>query len=93
MSLGPSGRVRDALTIAIAGNPNCGKSALFNAPRFTLGIQDLQSGFSFVTLAMAIFALPEAFHMVLDPKRAKRGEEGGEIKGLMITKDEAKKKN
>ena len=61
-----------------------GESALFNAPRFTMGIQDLQSGFSFITLAMAMFALPEAFHMVLDPRRSiahrRRRQLSGEIK-------------
>jgi putative tricarboxylic transport membrane protein len=89
-----TGKVAKALLMTIVGlmMATVGESALFNAPRFTMGVQDLQSGFSFVTLAMAIFALPEAFHMVLDPKRSKIGDgTGGEIKGLMITKDEAKK--
>ena len=89
-----TGKVAKALLMTIVGlmMATVGESALFNAPRFTMGIQDLQSGFSFVTLAMAMFALPEAFHMVLDPKRSKRGDgTSGEIKGLMITKKEAKK--
>lgn len=89
-----TGKVAKALLMTIVGlmMATVGESALFNAPRFTMGIQDLQSGFSFITLAMAMFALPEAFHMVLDPKRSQRGENGGgEIKDLMITRHEAKK--
>ncbi|MEM7406316.1 MAG: tripartite tricarboxylate transporter permease [Pseudomonadota bacterium] len=89
-----SGKVAKALLMTIVGlmMATVGESALFNAPRFTMGIQDLQSGFSFITLAMAIFALPEAFHMVLDPSRSKRGQEGsgGEIKDLMVTRREAR---
>jgi putative tricarboxylic transport membrane protein len=44
-----------------------GEGALFNMPRFTMGLMDLQSGFGFITLAMAMFALPEALFLVLDP--------------------------
>ena len=40
-----------------------GESSLFNAPRFTLGLLDLQSGIHFVTLAMGLFAVPEAFFL------------------------------
>ena len=51
---------------------------------------DLQSGFSFITLAMALFALPEAIYLVLDPMRSKTGDgDSGEIKDLRITKAEA----
>ncbi len=88
-----TGKVAKALLMTVVGlmMATVGESALFNAPRFTMGIQDLQSGFSFITLAMAMFALPEAFHMVLDPKRGDRGQQsGGEIKDLMITRKEAK---
>jgi putative tricarboxylic transport membrane protein len=66
-----------------------GESAQFNAPRFTMGILDLQSGISFITLAMALFALPEALYLVLDPKRSNTGGAGSEIKDLRITKAEA----
>ena len=48
-----------------------GEGALYNLPRFTMGIMDLQSGFGFITLAMAMFALPEALFLVLDPSRSK----------------------
>ena len=36
-----------------------GEGVLFNMPRFTMGILDLQSGIGFITLAMAMFAVPE----------------------------------
>ncbi|NKC12115.1 MAG: tripartite tricarboxylate transporter permease [Gammaproteobacteria bacterium] len=87
------GKVAKALLMTILGlmMATVGESALFNAPRFTLGIQDLQSGLSFITLAMAIFALPEAFHMVLNPARSERRRgSSGDISGLMITKAEAR---
>ncbi|MCH9052282.1 MAG: tripartite tricarboxylate transporter permease [Proteobacteria bacterium] len=88
-----SGKVAKALMMTVLGlmMATVGESAQFNAPRFTMGIMDLQSGFNFITLAMALFALPEALYLVLDPKRGKTGESGGEIKDLRITKEEAKK--
>ncbi len=90
-----SGQVAKALMMTILGLmlATVGESALFNAPRFTLGLQDLQSGIGFITLAMALFALPEALFLVLDPKRAKRGGQGdaaGEIKDLRISGAEAR---
>jgi len=87
-----TGKVVKALMMTVIGLilATVGESALFNAPRFTMGVMDLQSGFSFITLAMALFALPEAMMLVLDPKRGSAGGEGGEIKDLRITKDEAK---
>ena len=88
-----TGQVAKALLMTVVGlmMATVGESALFNAPRFTMGVQDLQSGFSFITLAMAIFALPEAFHMVLDPARSARGQDASvKISGMMITKAEAK---
>ncbi|MGB0439311.1 MAG: tripartite tricarboxylate transporter permease, partial [Paracoccaceae bacterium] len=65
-----------------------GEGALFNLPRFTMGIMDLQSGFGFITLAMAMFALPEALFLVLKPKELKGGD--GQIKDLRITRSEAR---
>jgi len=67
-----------------------GEGALFNMPRFTMGIMDLQSGFGFITLAMAMFALPEALYLVLDPSRSKTEGGSNEIKDLRITRAEAK---
>jgi len=62
---------------------------LSNMPRFTFGILDLQSGFSFITLAMAMFALPEALFLVMNPARSTQGGDGGKITNLRITRKEA----
>ena len=88
-----TGKVVKALMMTVIGLilATVGESALFNAPRFTMGISDLQSGFSFITLAMALFALPEALYLVLDPKRGETGNKNEAVKDLRITKDEAKK--
>lgn len=88
-----TGKVAKALIMTVMGLmlATVGESALFNAPRFTMGFQDLQSGFSFVTLAMALFALPEALFLVLDPKRGDTSGSNQAIKDLRITKEEAKK--
>ncbi|WNZ53839.1 tripartite tricarboxylate transporter permease (plasmid) [Microbulbifer sp. MKSA007] len=88
-----SGQVAKALLMTLVGlmMATVGEGALFNQPRFTMGILDLQSGFGFITLAMAMFALPEALFLVLDPSRSNSGSNGGDIKDLRITKEEAKK--
>jgi putative tricarboxylic transport membrane protein len=88
-----TGMVVKALLMTVIGLilATVGESALFNAPRFTMGLMDLQSGFSFVTLAMALFALPEALYLVLDPKRGASSGASEAIKDLRITRDEAKK--
>ena len=88
-----TGQVVKALLMTVVGLmlATVGESALFNAPRFTMGISDLQSGIGFITLAMALFALPEALFLVLDPKRS--GRDAGvssEIKDLRITRAEAR---
>lgn len=87
-----SGKVLKALLMTVVGLilATVGESALFNAPRFTMGVMDLQSGFSFITLAMALFALPEALYLVLDPKRGAT-KESSAIKDLRITGQEARK--
>ncbi len=84
------GQVTKALMMTILGliMATVGEGALFNMPRFTAGIMDLQSGFGFITLAMAMFALPEAIFLVLKPKNL--GDDGGKIKGLRITRKEAR---
>ncbi|MFK7857730.1 MAG: tripartite tricarboxylate transporter permease [Granulosicoccus sp.] len=86
-----SGQVAKALMMTVMGLilATVGEGALFNMPRFTMGLMDLQSGFGFITLAMAMFALPEALYLVLKPSRA-NSQGGGEIKELRITKAEAK---
>ncbi len=87
-----TGHVAKALLMTVLGVilATVGESAQFNAPRFTMGILDLQSGVSFITLAMALFALPEALYLVLDPSRSNTGGATGEIKNLRITKAEAR---
>ena len=87
-----TGQVTKALLMTLVGLmlATIGEGVLFNMPRFTFGIMDLQSGLGFITLAMAMFALPEAIYLVLDPSRSKTEEGGGEIKDLRITRDEAK---
>ena len=84
------GQVTKALLMTVLGliMATVGEGALFNLPRFTAGIMDLQSGFGFITLAMAMFALPEAIFLVLKPKNL--GDDGGEIKDLRITRAEAR---
>jgi putative tricarboxylic transport membrane protein len=87
-----TGQVAKAIMMTLLGlmMATVGEGALFNLPRFTMGLLDLQSGFAFITLAMAMFALPEALYLVLDPARSKSGGSGN-IKDLRITREEAKK--
>ncbi|MCR9139514.1 MAG: tripartite tricarboxylate transporter permease [Alphaproteobacteria bacterium] len=89
-----TGQVAKALLMTFLGliMATVGEGVLFNAARFTLGIPDLQSGFGFITLAMAMFALPEAIYLILDPNRSKTADGGdnSEIKELRISRDEAK---
>ncbi|MCK0126132.1 tripartite tricarboxylate transporter permease [Gelidibacter sp. F2691] len=86
-----TGQVAKALIMTLLGliMATVGEGALFNMPRFTMGIMDLQSGFGFITLAMAMFALPEALFLVLKPKTTQDSQDG-EIKDLRITRAEAK---
>ena len=88
-----TGNVAKAVMMTILGLviATVGEGALFNAPRFTMGIMDLQSGIGFITLAMAMFALPEALYLVMDPNRSNTGDGGsGKITNLRITRQEAK---
>ncbi len=88
-----TGQVAKALMMTILGLilATVGEGALFNMPRFTMGLLDLQSGISFITLAMAMFALPEALFLVMNPARgaATQGQ-NSKITGLRITRQEAK---
>lgn len=86
-----AGQVAKALMMTLLGliMATVGEGALFNMPRFTMGIMDLQSGFGFITLAMAMFALPEALFLVLKPKTS-QGSQDDAIKDLRITRAEAK---
>jgi putative tricarboxylic transport membrane protein len=85
-----TGQVAKAMIMTVFGliMATVGEGALFNLPRFTGGIMDLQSGFGFITLAMAMFALPEALFLVLKPKMP--GSTSGDIKDLRITRAEAR---
>lgn len=89
-----TGQVAKAVLMTLLGliMATVGEGALFNLPRFTMGLMDLQSGFSFVTLAMAMFALPEALFLVMNPARSATSGDGsdGQIKDLRITRDEAR---
>lgn len=88
-----TGQVTKALLMTIVGLmlATIGEGVLFNMPRFTFGVMDLQSGLGFITLAMAMFALPEALYLVLDPGRSKTADGGNnEIKDLRITRAEAR---
>ena len=84
------GQVAKAVLMTVVGliMATVGEGALFNLPRFTMGLMDLQSGFGFITLAMAMFALPEALFLVLHPKQISNSEQG-DIKNLKITRAEA----
>ncbi len=90
------GKILKALLMTVFGVmlATVGESSLHNAPRFTFGIQDLQSGIQFVTLVMGLFALSEALLLVFDPSRAfsgkKGGSESGKITNLRISRAEAK---
>jgi putative tricarboxylic transport membrane protein len=88
-----TGQVTKALLMTVVGLmlATIGEGVLFNMPRFTFGVMDLQSGLGFITLAMAMFALPEALYLVLDPGRSKTADGGNnEIKDLRITRAEAR---
>ena len=86
-----SGNVAKAVLMTLVGlmMATVGEGALFNMPRFTMGLMDLQSGFSFITLAMAMFALPEAIFLVMNPARSVQGSSKNDIKDLRITREEA----
>ncbi|MEN0000342.1 MAG: tripartite tricarboxylate transporter permease [Pseudomonadota bacterium] len=86
-----TGQVAKAILMTLVGlmMATVGEGALFNMPRFTMGLMDLQSGFSFITLAMAMFALPEALYLVMDKARSKTGDTG-KIENLRISGDEAR---
>jgi len=87
-----SGNIAKAVMMTVLGliMATVGEGVLFNLPRFTMGISDLQTGFGFITLAMAMFALPEALFLVLDPARSQsKDSKSSEIKELRITKREA----
>ena len=88
------GKVLKAVMMTLLGLmlATVGESSLFQAPRFTLGIMDLQSGINFVTLAMGLFAVPEAFFLAIDKIRSQKSssKQSQEISNLRINCKEAK---
>ncbi|MDC1066781.1 tripartite tricarboxylate transporter permease [Alphaproteobacteria bacterium] len=87
------GQVTKALLMTVTGLmlATIGEGAQFNMPRFTMGIMDLQSGIGFITIAMAMFAIPETLFLVLDPSRSEtKNNNDSKIKNLRITKKEFK---
>lgn len=86
------GNVAKAVLMTILGLilATIGEGALFNAARFTMGFPDLQSGIGFITLAMAMFALPEAIFLVMNAARSHRSQSAGAIGKLRITKEDAR---
>ncbi|MBC8258538.1 MAG: tripartite tricarboxylate transporter permease [SAR324 cluster bacterium] len=94
------GKVLKAVMMTLLGLmlATVGESSLFHAPRFTMGVMDLQSGINFVTLAMGLFAVPEAFFLAIDKIRSKKTGKSGagsskksqEISNLRINRKEAK---
>ena len=88
-----TGNVAKAILMTLLGlvMATVGEGALSSMPRFTMGLMDLQSGFSFITLAMAMFALPEAMFLVMNPARSGAQEDGGKITNLRITREEGRK--
>ncbi|MCF6232655.1 MAG: tripartite tricarboxylate transporter permease [Rhodobacteraceae bacterium] len=87
-----TGQVGKAILMTVLGlmMATVGEGALYNLPRFTFGLLDLQSGFSFITLAMAMFALPEALFLVMNPARSDPAGASGKITDLRITRAEAR---
>ena len=87
-----SGQVVKALLMALLGLAlaTIGEGAQFNLPRFTMGIENLQSGIGFITLAMAVFAMPETLFLVLQPSRFSRPKEKtASTSAARITRKEA----
>lgn len=88
-----TGNVAKALLMTVLGliMATVGEAALFNNARFTAGFASMQSGFGFITLAMAMFALPEALFLIMHPARSgKAGEKAGAIGKLRISRQEAR---
>ena len=85
-------QVLKALLMAVVGVmlATVGESALHQAPRFTIGLVNLQSGVYFVTLVMGLFALPEAFFMILRGRQSTDTGHLGAIKNLRLSRAEIK---
>ncbi len=86
------GQITKALLMTITGLviSTIGEGVLFNLPRFTMGIMEFQSGIGFITLAMAIFAVPEALFLILDPSRSQYKNQNNSRLDLKVTKKDMK---
>ena len=94
-AFGERGRAYKAVLMVIFGMilATIGEGSQFaTQPRFTFGYVPLQDGISSITLIMGLFAVPEAFFLILDPKRGQYKGDGKdkEIKGMRINGAEAK---
>lgn len=89
-----TGMVSKAAIMTIVGLmlSTVGEGALSYMPRFTGDILALQSGIGFITLAMAIFALPEAIMLILDASRSETpgGDGSSKIGRMGISAGEAR---
>jgi len=94
-AFGERGRAYKAVLMVIFGMilASVGEGSQFaNRPRFTFGYVPLQDGISSITLIMGLFAVPEAFFLILDPKRGQyKGDgESKEITNMRINAKEAR---
>ena len=94
-AFGERGRAYKAVLMVIFGMilASVGEGSQFaNRPRFTFSYVPLQDGISSITLIMGLFAVPEAFFLILDPKRGQyKGDgESKEITNMRINAKEAR---
>ena len=93
-AFGERGRAYKAVLMLVFGMvlASIGEGSQFaNYPRFTFGIVEIQDGISAITLIMGLFALPEAFFLILDKNRGRLQGDGSdkEIKEMRINGKEA----
>lgn len=94
-AFGERGRAYKAVLMLIFGMvlASIGEGSMFaNKPRFTFGYVPIQDGISAITLIMGLFALPEAFFLILDKNRGRLKGDGKEkqIKEMRINRQEAR---
>ena len=73
-AFGERGRAYKAVLMLIFGMilASIGEGSIFaNKPRFTFGYLPIQDGISAITLIMGLFALPEAFFLILDQNQGR----------------------
>ena len=94
-AFGERGRAYKAVLMLVFGMvlASIGEGSIFaNKPRFTFGYVPIQDGISAITLIMGLFALPEAFFLILDKNRGRlKGDgESKQIKEMRINRQEAR---